>query len=849
MKRHILTLILILIPLMVNAYDSEIDGIFYDLNAEDKTASVTYGNRSYSGDVVIPNSIEIDGIQYTVTTLSERSFAYCGINSITIPSSLNTIDRLAFINCSYINNVIIDDLGAWCNLHFGDYIAWSSNNIVTYHLYLGENEITDLVIPGDIKEIGNSAFKQCISIKKVTLSEGVERIMNAAFYGCAELESITLPNSLKTINSLSFQNCTKLKEIFINSSLESVGELAFSGCENLESVRIDNLEKWCSINFNGRLGTNPLFYAKHFYCNDSEITELYIPQTVKSIGIRAFYCFSGFTHIHIPESVLEIGYEAFVGCENIQTMSLNTDAAFKAGIFGKVILEDFISYRNTKINQLLVGKSVTNVSEGTFNNCDISLINVDGENPIFDSRNNCNAIIETESNILMLGCKNTVIPDNVVQIGTNAFSQCTFTNIKIPNSVITIGKRAFYECSDLSEITIPSSVSIIKEEAFSGCLSLKKVVIEDLSAWCNIDFQVAANGGTNPLSCAGHLFIGNTEITNVELPNTVAAIKTYAFDGFTAMKSISIPNSVNSIGRSAFNRCSGLTEVSIPESVSIIGYAAFTWCTGLKTIILPNSIVSIGEYSFAQCTALESITLSEELTVIPTYCFFNCSKLKSIMIPDHVSKICQHTFYDCKSLQSVYFGKGLNHIMDQAFQNCNNLTKVTCMAQVPPQSSYPRFNYSATLMVPSSSVEDYRSHNQWGRFSKIEGIAPQTYKLVYMVDNVVYKSYAIEVGAAITPEVFPEKEGFEFSGWSEIPNTMPAHEVTITGFFNDKPSIIPGDANGDGVVNVADIVEVVNAKDGKQSSNFIKANADLNGNDEIDDNDIIAIKDIIMTNQ
>lgn len=844
MKKKLLTYVLIFIPLVVNAYDSEINGIFYNLNTEDKTASVTYGDRSYSGDIVIPNSIEIDGIQYTVTALSERSFAYCGINSITIPSSLNAIDRLAFINCSYINNVIIDDLSAWCNLHFGEYITWSSDNLVTYHLYLGENELTDLVIPGDIKEIGKSAFEYCISVKKVILSEGVERIMDAAFYGCTKLESITLPNSLKIINSYSFQNCTNLKEILFNSSLESVGELAFGGCENLESIRIDNLEKWCSINFNGRLGTNPLFYAKHFYCCDSEITELYIPETVKSIGVRAFYCFSGLTYLHIPESVLEIGYEAFAGCENVQTMYINSDAAFKGYIFGKAQLEDLLSYKSTKVNKLIIGKSVTSITEGAFLDCDISLINVDGDNPIFDSRNNCNAIIDTESSILMLGCKNTAIPSDVVQIGTNAFSQCNFTNIKIPNSITVIGKQAFYECKNLSEINIPSSVSIIMEEAFKECSALKKVVIEDLSAWCNIDFQVAANDGTNPLSYAGHLYVGDTEITKVELPNTVTAIKTYAFDGFTAMKSITIPSSVQSIGRSAFNCCSGLTTISIPESVSTIGYAAFTWCTGLKTVTLPNSIVSIGDYSFAQCRELESITLSENLTVIPTYCFFNCSKLKSITIPDHVSKICQHSFYDCNSLQSIYLGKGLNHIMDQAFQNCNNLTKVTCMAQDPPQSSYPRFNYSATLLVPASSVEGYRSHNQWGRFSKIEGIVPETYKLVYMVDDVVYKSYEIEVGTVIIPEVFPEKEKYRFSGWSDLPTTMPAHDVTVSGSF-----VLCGDVNNDGVVNAVDLVEMVNYTMDIPSNNFNKTAADLNEDNEINATDIEKVASIIMKSE
>ena len=170
-----------------------------------------------------------------------------------------------------------------------------------------------------------------------------------------------------------------------------------------------------------------------------------------------------------------------------------------------------------------------------------------------------------------------IIPNSVISIDNYAFSGCTrLTSVSIPNSIERIGAQAFYNCYSLTSVTIPNSVTRIDSEAFLGCSDLKKVIVEDLTAWCNISFN---NWDANPLNLAHHLYSDeNTEITDLVIPNNVTTISGYAFFGCTGLTSVTINNGVTTIGMRAFYGCSGLTSVTIPNSVTGIGYGAFSEC-------------------------------------------------------------------------------------------------------------------------------------------------------------------------------------------------------------------------------------------------------------------------------
>ena len=373
----------------------------------------------------------------------------------------------------------------------------------------------------------------------------------------------------------------------------------------------------------------------------------------------------------------------------------------------------------------------------------------------------------------------------VTSIGNIAFRYCTgLTSVTIGNSVTSIGASAFGDSYNLTSITIPNSVTNIESSAFYNCSGLTSVHITDLEAWCKISFR---DNLSNPLYYAHHLYMNGSEITNLTIPNSVTSIGQYAFERCSGLTSITIPNSVTSIGHNAFEGCSGLTSITIPNSVTSIGLEAFERCSGLTSITIPNSVTSIGHNAFEGCSGLTSITIPNSVTSIENSSFKGCSGLTSITIPGSVTSIGSSAFSGCSSLTSITIPGSVTSIGDYAFAKCPELTDVTCMAESVPNTSSSTFSDSyieyATLHVPGTAIDAYKTTAPWSGFKSIKKIVMPKHRLTYIIDEEEYKSYEIEEGATITPEAAPTKEGYTFSGWSEIPEVMPDHDVTVTGSF------------------------------------------------------------------
>ena len=189
---------------------------------------------------------------------------------------------------------------------------------------------------------------------------------------------------------------------------------------------------------------------------------------VTSIGEKAFKDCRGLTSVTIGNSVTSIGESAFEGCSSLTSVTIpNSVTSIGEWAFSNC----------SGLTSVTIGNSVTSIGESAFSGCsNLTSISVEAGNTIYDSRDNCNAIIETASNKLIAGCKNTIIPNSVTSIGNSAFSGCSsLTSVTIPNSVTSIGKYAFRGCSGLTSVTIPNSVTSIGYEAFRGCSSLTSV--------------------------------------------------------------------------------------------------------------------------------------------------------------------------------------------------------------------------------------------------------------------------------------------------------------------------------------------------------------------------------------
>ena len=365
--------------------------------------------------------------------------------------------------------------------------------------------------------------------------------------------------------------------------------------------------------------------------DNTSITSVTIPNSVTNIGKFAFWGCTGLTSVTIPNSVTSIDVKAFSGCSGL-----------------------------------------TNIV-------------VESGNSKYDSRENCNAIIETVSNTLIAGCMNSIIPNSVTSIGEGAFHRCSgLTSVTIPNSVTSIGDGAFYDCSGLTSVTIPNSVTEIAYNAFfyTGIYHNSANGVFYVDRWvCGYKGTMPANTNLalreGTLGVADEAFHGCSGLTSVTIPNSVTSIGVGAFRDCSGLTSVTIPNSVTSIGGVAFRGCTGLTSVTIPNSVTSIGDGAFYDCSGLTSVTIPNSVTSIGENAFCFCSGLTSVTIPNSVTSIGDGAFYDCSGLTSVTIPNSVTSIDVNVFRGCTGLTSVTIPNSVTSIGDGAFRDCSGLTSVT----------------------------------------------------------------------------------------------------------------------------------------------------------------------------
>ena len=414
------------------------------------------------------------------------------------------------------------------------YYRFDNNNVMVVNPMFssyGHSISGDLTIPNTVTYNGNtytvtgiglSAFSGIAGLNSVIIGDSVTLIGSWAFNNCIGLTSITMGESVTNIASESFRGCINLSSVEIPNSVTSIGDMAFYGCVNLNSVGLPN-------------ALTTIGFGVFASCNN--LTSINIPSTVTLIDDQAFSNCIGLSTLTIPNSVNYIGKRAFYNC--------------------------------TGLHNLSVGSSVAYIGNQAFAKCNnMESISVSNDNPYYDSRLNCNAIIQTNQNCLILGCKNTVIPGSITSLGSKAFYECTgLTSLTIPSSIITIGDSVFMNCSNLRSISIPNAVTQIGVSAFEGCISLN---------------------------------------------------------------SVSIPNSIVTIGRSAFRNCNSLTSIFIPNSVNTIEEYAFYECTGLTSINIPTALVWIKEGTFANCSGLTAVFIHNNVGYISAGAFSGCSNLTEI---------------------------------------------------------------------------------------------------------------------------------------------------------------------------------------------------------------------------
>lgn len=356
----------LLFPLSLFAYDFKVDGLAYNINSDGLTVTLTsdYSNPPYQSiapNLIIPDKVEYNGVNYSVTGIGLNAFKGCTqLNSVIIGNSVTTIMDGAFWSCSGLSSVSFGDSivsigeNAFCNCSsIESVIIPSTVNYMGASVFYGCRKLSSIIIPNLVTFIGDNAFYRCDSLKSVRLGDSVKSIGYSAFGYCTKLKSLEIPDCVESIGEKAFTDCYGLESVTIGESVTTIGELAFDFCEHLKVIKFNAVEcaQFPSTNFTSN-GKNTVF-------TDCPIERIEFGESVKHIpGFFAAWITTAET-IVLSESVISIGQYAFGRCESLgsiiipDSMELIAESAFY-GCKGLKTITSFV----VNPNQISMGASV-----------------------------------------------------------------------------------------------------------------------------------------------------------------------------------------------------------------------------------------------------------------------------------------------------------------------------------------------------------------------------------------------------------------------------------------------------------------------------------------------------------
>ncbi len=887
-----LLLLTLLLSTAINAFADEVEigGLWYEVITKAKEAKVIqYKNYNYySGDIVIPESVEYNGVTCSVTSIGESAFWYCsGLTSVTIPNSVTSIGERAFEGCT---------------------------------------GLTSVTIPNSVTSIGDYAFYSCSGLTSVTIGNSVTSIGRNAFNGCSKLTSVTIPNSVTSIGSYAFSGCTGLTSVTIPNSVTSIGGSAFTECSSLKEVRL-NSNSFVSRKFNNNS------CIKNFF--GEQVDKYIIGESVKSIGDYAFYG-TYLKTLVVGSGVLSLGSEAFstkpkktiwltntppenyaiangmvnyVANDNYTSLKNKTKYSFLSSMFevdGVIYVPVSPSERtcdaidcayNETTENIKIGKTVSykgismtvkqvhpyafyhnenikdiqlefsgNLGERAFYQCpNIAIAVVNNEGYIGDyAFDGCKRLkkLEIGNSVTDIGqytfrdctALETANINNQGQIDSYAFQNCTALETANINNQGQIDSYAFQNCSKLQTATIGDQVTSLGIGAFSGCSSLKGIVIPDAVT-----------------SIGSYAFYHCENMTKVQIGSGVKTIDSYTFSGCTSLTELQIGSSVNTINQYAFQNCSVLPVIRIPQAVTSIENYAFEGCKGLKTVIMdedegegaelklgsngssplftdcPLDSVYIGRnisyytysnygYSpFYRNTSLRSVTITDKETEISANEFYGCTNLKKVSIGEMVTTVGNYAFSGCSSLDYFSFGSSVSTIGREAFSDCTAMTKLKSRAATPPTCGTQALDdinkWSCELTVPTGYVAAYQAADQWKEFFFVneeneEGgeqpVTPGDKKCATPTINYANGKATFTCateGVQFVPKAVPIGSSTYENGELTLPSTYRISVYATKDGYTDSDTAVKdvvvtggltGDVNGDGKVDVSDVVGTAN---------------------------------------
>lgn len=690
-------------------------------NATVSGGIITAYSDSTLSEAIIPDSINGETIIGLGTDLFNN---FTNLTSITIPPTVVSIGDTCFKNCNMLSYFSIDESSSSSSLQsigdncfesagFSSFILPSSVQTIGKMLFLNSGILTSVDFSySQISTLSEATFQGCYNLASVSLPTSLRIIDSMCFYQCA-FSSITIPEGVTTMNNNCFILCNNLYSITLPSTLEYIGENCFNGLPLLNSVDL-------SV-------TNVKILGQSAFANCSGLTVISFPTTLTDISNNCFEQ-SGITDLTIPENSngnLQIGESAFLKCASLSNVSLPVNlislgkSCFQdctglininlSGTTALTVLEDYLFYGCLSLTNVTLPINLTEIKLGAFKNC-AQLANMSFPTSLTTIGDDVFMYCYGNANFNEIDLHSTV----VTSIGNQSFYDCNNINlITLPATILTIGDGTFQNIDGLTtvDLTLCTFLTSIGNSAFQDCPYLSNISFSNCTSLTTIGDNCFQSTGITSLDLTTTSLSGiNTgafaqcsQLQNIVLGPTLTTIDAsgFAYCGFLTSVDFSLCNLLTNIGDRAFLNAQLTTLNLSSTAIETIGERAFSYCNSLQTVVLRSSLLSIGDYCFELTDSLTSIDFNNAtslttlgtgafyvsgltnvdltntpITIFGTSIFQDCHDLSSIILPANLVETGQNTFFNCTSLTSITFPNIFQTMGQGTFKQCNALTSL-----------------------------------------------------------------------------------------------------------------------------------------------------------------------------
>ena len=439
------------------SYDFKVDGLYYRKTSSN-TVELTYKDtnyNSYSGGIIIPKTITVNGTTYSVTAVGDNAFRSCtNLSDVTLNVNIKTIGTNAFWNCTKLTNIFsmpsgLTSIGAYAfNLCSALKSITIPNNVTTIGAaaFSGCTTIQTIVIPNKVTSIGSNTFMGCTALNSLTIGTGLTEISYQMCDGCSALTKVVVPDNITIIKTFAFRNCTSLTEVTLGNGLTSLDTSPFKGCTALTKVTslastpptMDNSGCFETSTYSSATLNVPGASLNAY--KSADWWRMF--STINSLPFD-FYV-NGIYYKKTSSNTVEVTYKELMAESYSGSVSIPSSIKVKNVTYKVTAIGIYAFYLCKNLTSVTIPTSVTKIDGCAFEGCS--------------------------------GLTSVTIPNSVTYLGVDAFARCTgLKSIDIPNSVTKIDQLAFSNCTAMTSATIGSGVTNIQNKAFDGCTALTAV--------------------------------------------------------------------------------------------------------------------------------------------------------------------------------------------------------------------------------------------------------------------------------------------------------------------------------------------------------------------------------------